>query len=290
MFQSLKKILKKPLEKRSIGYMKIQARVAWEKFGAVPPIFTRVEIETVNWCNGICPFCPVNVNADTRKKIKMKEELFLKIISELKNLHFQGSFSLYSNNEPFLDERFERFSKIAREALPNAHISVFTNGTVLSPERFCNVIPYLDQMCIDNYNDKLELIKPVAIINEYIKNHREIREKVIIARRKINEVLSTRGGKSPNNLKRQILDTSCLLPWNQLVIRPDGNVSLCCNDALGENTLGNVADEAIMDVWHSQEYAVYRKKLAMEGRKAIDTCRYCDFCLHEFMRAPVVQN
>ena len=47
------------------------------------PLFDHVEIETINRCNGVCAFCPVNINNDSRVFSIMQEELFEKIIDEL---------------------------------------------------------------------------------------------------------------------------------------------------------------------------------------------------------------
>ena len=33
---------------------------------------------------------------------------------------------------------------------------------------------------------------------------------------------------------------SCILPYKQMIIRPDGKTSLCCNDPYGKNTLADV--------------------------------------------------
>ena len=37
---------------------------------------SKIEIETLNRCNNICPFCPVNVNQPQREYAKMPNELF----------------------------------------------------------------------------------------------------------------------------------------------------------------------------------------------------------------------
>ena len=52
------------------------------------PLFNNIEIETVNRCNGTCSFCPVNKNQDPREYKKMPEELFKKIIKELKEINY----------------------------------------------------------------------------------------------------------------------------------------------------------------------------------------------------------
>lgn len=158
------------------------------------PLFSSIEIEIINRCNGICPFCPVNRNTDPRKLKKMDEALFKKIIDELGEIRYSGRLALHSNNEPFLDSRIVEFAKYAREHAPLSHLYMFTNGTLLTMEKFKAIIPYLDRMVIDNYDDGLKLIENAAAIHEYCKGNRKLNKKVEIHVRKIHEILNTRGG------------------------------------------------------------------------------------------------
>lgn len=242
------------------------------------PLFSEVEIETINRCNGVCSFCPVNRNSDKRKEEKMDERLFRKIIAELEELQYSGRVALFSNNEPFLDERIIDFSKYTREHLPNAQIHLFTNGTLFNLQNFLQIIPYLDELIIDNYNQQLKLIKPVKEIVEYLEleEHENIRKKVKILLRKPNEVLTSRGGDAPNRKKiLYVGDDSCALPFQQLVIRPSGMVSLCCNDPLGKETMGDLNQQSILEVWYGKKYELLRKKIA-SGRKNVEHCQHCD--------------
>ena len=50
-------------------------------------LFDHVEIETINRCNGICSFCPVNRKVDTREFKKMDKSVFEKIINELSDIN-----------------------------------------------------------------------------------------------------------------------------------------------------------------------------------------------------------
>jgi len=239
------------------------------------PLFYRVEFETLNRCNGTCSFCPVNKNDEKRPLAKMTEELFQKIINELHNLNYSGILSLFCNNEPFLDMRLERFAEIAREKLPNARIEVFTNGTVLKLERFLKIIPNIDFLVIDNYNDDLKWHEPIIIIRNYIKKNPEYKQKVKIRMRKQSAYMSTRAGQAPNNSKKKTLPVACLLPFYHLVIRPDGKVSLCCNDAYGKHTLGDVTMQSLEEVWFGEGFSQIREEIR-EGRSAIKLCKYCD--------------
>lgn len=241
----------------------------------IEPLFSSVELEVINRCNGECPFCPVNRHDDPRKLKKMDTELFKKIINELSDLNYSGRLALHSNNEPFLDTRIIEFAKFARERLPHAFIYMYTNGTLLTMEKFIEIMRYLNRMVIDNYDDDLKLHENVKQIHEYCKEHRALDKKVEIHVRKVHEVLKTRGGQSPNNDKRVTLDMSCILPFKQMVIRPDGRTSLCCNDPYGKYTMADLNIMNIKDAWYSERYKLLRKRLR-RGRKQIRLCKYCD--------------
>lgn len=240
-------------------------------------LFEYMEIETINRCNGVCSFCPVNKLVDTRPEIKMSVELFENIIGQLEEIGYSGELSLFSNNEPLLDERIIEFHKYARKHLPKARMHLFTNGTLFTVEIFKELIQYLDELIIDNYRQDLQLIRPCRDIKEYIeKTDPELRKKVTIVLRKPKEILTSRGGDAPN--RQQMIsygEEKCALPFQQMVVRPDGKVSLCCNDSLGKCTLGDLTKQTILDVWYGSQFQMVRKCLA-EGRKNWKHCEFCD--------------
>lgn len=89
------------------------------------------------------------------------------------------------------------------------------------------------------------------------------------------EILSSRGGSAPNKSKGVPIKSLCILPFSQMIIRPDGKVSLCCNDALGQYTLGDVSNNKIVDIWYGATSNEYRKKI-LKGRQQIEICNVCD--------------
>ena len=276
LYLSLRKARRK-MEELSLGRrVEKYSRSLYEKYGDKPPIFSSIEVETINRCNNDCAFCPVNRNAEVREFKKMDVELFDKILADLKALNYKGRFNLYSNNEPFMDNRITDFAKKAKAALPEACIGIFTNGLLLTLDMFKEIIPYLDKMGINNYNDELEFNETTQIIHDYCQENPDCDRKVSIFLRKKTEIMSTRGGNSPNNKKRKTINTTCLLPFRQMVVRPDGKVSLCCNDARGEMTLGDVGKQSMAEIWHSDEYVRIRENIR-KGRQYIPVCRFCDF-------------
>lgn len=240
-------------------------------------LFNHVEIETVNRCNGYCDFCPVSKNRDTREYMEMSDDLFKSIIDQLAEINYNGKLALFSNNEPFLDQKIISRHQYAREKLPYARMHLFTNGTLLTVEMFVEIMKYLDELIIDNYQQELKLIKPCKEISEYCAKHPEYRKKVTIVLRKPKEILTTRGGDAPNRKEKiSYAKAKCVLPFKQLIIRPDGKVSLCCNDPLGKVTLGDLRKEKILDVWNNEHFACIRENL-QRGRENLQHCKYCDF-------------
>ena len=238
------------------------------------PLFSKIEIETINRCNGKCSFCPVNAKDDTREKVIMSEELFYSIISQLKELNYSKYIQLQCNNELFLDSRIESFIIHTRKELPNAHFLAQTNGTLLTLEKFKTVIDHLDLIIIDNYRDDYEFNKNTKDIYEYSKDSEELRKKVRICKRKENEVLYSRGGTSPNHPPVHCQGGTCIYPFIQAVVRPSGEMSLCCADALGQMTLGDLNKETFVQIWNGEKYVEIRKNI-LRGREFVNICKVC---------------
>ncbi len=259
-----------------LQYMRKAVYDAVENLYGSQSLFDHIEVETINRCNGNCSFCPVNSKDDPREKTIMKVELFEKIVNQLAKIGYKGRFTTFSNNEPLLDERIIDFNRYARKKLPDARMHLFTNGTLLTIEKFTALMEVLDELIIDNYHQDLKLIKPCREIEEYCRIHPQLKKKVTIVLRKPKEILTSRGGEAPN--RRHVPDYGkdrCALPFRQMVVRPDGKVSLCCNDALGKYTLGDVDKETLLDIWYGPKFQKVRECL-YKGRQEWGNCRHCD--------------
>ena len=65
-------------------------------------IFKKIHIETNSFCNRSCSFCPQSEYdiAET-----MEDDIFSKIVKELKDINFDGLAGLYMRNEPLIDKK-----------------------------------------------------------------------------------------------------------------------------------------------------------------------------------------
>ena len=101
-------------------------------------LFTEIEFETTAYCNRKCVYCP-NVDNESfgdDENFLMKEEVFKKLISQLKDLDFQGLISPHLYGEPMSDPRMSSWIKHIREELPKSKIKIVTNGDYLNLESF----------------------------------------------------------------------------------------------------------------------------------------------------------
>jgi radical SAM protein with 4Fe4S-binding SPASM domain len=135
-------------------------------------------------------------------------------------------------------------------------------------------MPSLNHLTINNYDNDGRLLPPVREVYDYAKTHLKSGAVDIHMRRK-DELLSTRAGTAPNRSPITPLDVSCFLPFSQLIIRPDGKVSQCCEDALGRATLGDVSFQTLSEAWNSPERRALQARI-LKGRADDPICRGCD--------------
>ena len=250
--------------------------------------FCTIEIETQNRCNNDCPFCPVNRNNDTRPPAVMKEEIFFTIIDQLRAMDYHGTISLFSNNEPLLDGRILKFIEHARSLLPNATHALFTNGILLDEEKFSVLVKNLNLLIVDNYDDNFELIPSVKkVLDNTPPSQRIFKCDVQISMRKKNQKLNTRAGSAPNRIDEENKfrpKSPCILPFTQMIVRPDGTVAKCCNDPLTKITLGDLNHQTLREIWRGKAYQELRKEMYFNGRQNIPGCEFCDiFGLYNYL-------
>jgi hypothetical protein len=241
-------------------------------------IFQSIEIETINRCNGTCSFCPINCNDDPRTYKKMSTELFEKIIDELSNMSYDGRVNLFSNNEPLIDNRIIQFAEYTNKKLPMAQKIIFTNGTLLNKDNFQKLLNYIDLMCIDIYYDDdvvSEIPDNLREVLEVGLEDKKIQNKTMIQFIRRTAIRNNRGGQSKNRHVKYMVHSGCLLPYIQIIVRPDGKISLCCNDPIGINTLGDVSVNTLLEIWNSSIYTDIREKIG-ETRQNFNFCKECD--------------
>ncbi|MBR5116431.1 MAG: SPASM domain-containing protein, partial [Lachnospiraceae bacterium] len=224
-------------------------------------------------------FCTANVHAEKRPLAKIDEELYRSIIDQLADWGYEGHLTLYGNNEPLLDTRIVEFHKYAREKLPKSFIFMSTNGLILTREKLDEIKPYVDQIIINNYCMDMKLHKNIQEIYDYVKAHPEEYKdvQILIQMRYLQEVLTNRAGSAPNKqATEKVIRETCLLPFTDMWIMPNGKIGLCCCDNFETTDFADLTKVSLKEGWESPQFMEVRRKIA-EGRQNYPFCKHCDF-------------
>jgi Predicted Fe-S oxidoreductases len=236
----------------------------------------QVYIETVSFCNRKCEYCYHSDEKINQNKKTMDENVFDKIISDLKERNYSNLLYLYAINEPLLDKRMAKLIKKAATALPNAKIYLFSNGDLASIELinefFENGLTHFVFSIHDHSNDS----KIDEIINSIGKDNFTIADMTILS----PDMFVNRGGsiKDPNIASQKLHDqSSCMLPFRQIAINSDGDIRLCCS-IHDEILLENVLNVNIFDYFmYNEKLNSYRVKLGKHLRNELFPCTNCSY-------------
>ncbi len=238
-----------------------------------------VNIETINRCNSTCAFCTANKYAEKRPYCRMEDDMFYGIIDQLAEWGYKGHLTLYGNNEPWLDTRIVEFHKYCREKLPDSFIFMSTNGLLLDIDKVKSVVPYIDQLIINNYCMDMKLHDNVKEIYDYAKaNPDEFKDvEILIQMRYMEAVLTNRAGSAPNKKNDvKVIKETCLMPFTDVFIFPDGRLGICCCDNFEVTKLADLTQTPLKDAWSSPQYNEIRNSIK-DGRQNWPFCKFCDF-------------
>lgn len=231
----------------------------------IPP---KVSLEISAACTRKCPWCPQGDHP--RKQALMPMETIEKVVHELYEGGFDGSIGLHLFNEPLADARLEDIIKKIRSIIPNADLYFHTNGDLLTPERLRSLLSAgLNGMSVNHYDpeSQVKFAKFWSEITDDEKTH-------IKARKFKHHHIYNRAGLVAT--KRQVpLQRQCRR-MRQMCINYLGNVVLCCNDFLGQVSVGNVNDKNVIELFNDPLMKHYRELLRVGRRAELPLCDKCD--------------
>ena len=82
------------------------------------------------------------------------------------------------------------------------------------------------------------------------------------------------------NLDKLRAHMICTIPWIMPTINPNGDVSNCIG-----NTIGNIKNESFWDIWNNEKAQKLRDSLVKDGKFTICT-KCCNFYKGNFIPAP----
>ncbi len=262
-----------------------------------------IEIETFSKCNRQCWFCPNNYIDRHSGNTYLPEEIYLKVLSELKDIEFAGTISFSRYNEPLSDRIILTRIAQARKYCPNAYLRSNTNGDYLTRSYLEELSQAgLDELEIQLYIDEQEVLsmdKFVTALTDYsarigINNYKILETpydrftaifdypgmKVTYMALDMKTVANNRG-ETLNCVSSFTRKTNCLVPFKNLYLDYTGKYMMCCNVRSDEPRhekyiCGDAKEQSVYEVFMGEKLIDVRKRV---GRKTsiappCSSCKY----------------
>lgn len=68
----------------------------------------------------------------------------------------------------------------------------------------------------------------------------------------------------------------CMLLMHQMVLLPNGDITVCCNDLNSKGVIGNLNQSSVFDVYASPARRVYLDKLRQGKKAELELCKNCE--------------
>lgn len=221
-----------------------------------------VELEINSRCNRRCSYCPVSILPFPEVPNIMPENVLNRALEELQKIDYSERISYHFYNEPLLRTDLARIVKKTKEHLPKAKQILFTNGDLLTDERYKLLIEAgINFFVVTAHDNKVRTERP----QQYVQYPKDL-------------VLTNRGGILSHlpTVADEILKNPCYAPTEMLIVTATGDIVLCYEDAFRKTNYGNIVDKKIEDIWFNDELVDIRKNLiGGERTKGASICKKC---------------
>ena len=257
------------------------------------PLPSWIELSLIDVCNRICSFCPksdFDIAPNTYQKMNLK--FINKLYEELKEIGFQGAFSICGYGEPLLHKDLVQFVNIIGEL---GGVEIVTNGDPLKPSLLKKIFESkATKLIVSMYDGEHQIDYFEKMINEtgIDKDFVVLRNRWHSADEDFGVKLTNRVGNIKIGEQNKIdVNRGCYYSSYQLLIDWNGNVYLCPQDWDRRLPVGNVMQDHFFEVWSGKIMNKYRIKHLTEKRD-ISPCNKCnaDGKIHGHKHAKVWHN
>lgn len=265
-----------------------------------------IQVELNEGCTLGCNFCGLRGMREEGKEpwYPMQRETAERISDEIARVGWHSRIIFSMHGEPTLNVNALRIIRMFRKKLPEAVLSMMSNGYGIANSQKYSIIEMIRQyktaglndLIIDYYStagdakkidDALEgnqefqvdhLAPKIPLYSTNAHKFRVLFNPPIQKEGAINRHLCNHcGAAAPLDMSYQ--GKRCARPFRELSIRYDGSVSICCNDFRGQYPIGNVMNMKIEDIWWSKEFEAARI-LLYHGDRSFTPCLGCNALSH----------
>lgn len=246
-------------------------------------IFRDLRVEINSDCNRSCSFCPITYDLSRKnKQEKMPTATVKSIIDQAVEMGFSGRVGFSFENEPTLDDRLFYFLDYANSK--GLKTMMATNGDTLKADKdytinLFNRVTTKVGISIYDYKDMKGREELIAQWLEYLRELNIPRDKVKFGGNyfRFPPRPNLKGKwECKDELDRVTpMEAACRKFLDKLNIRYDGEVPICCDDALVQCSMGNINDASLSEIWWGRRRMELAKLLAAGKREAIVPCNRC---------------
>lgn len=283
-------------------------RVEYPKSQYVAEYPLLVDIELSALCNLKCPMC-YTITEEFKSKVSrkfMEWDLFQKIVDEIAGKVPAVRLSL--RGEATLHPDFVKCIRYCKKK-GIGEVSFLTNGSKLEPDFFIEIAEAGADwitVSIDGLNEQYEQIRSPLKFKDTLDKLKQIKaikesrgwKRPVIKVQSIwpairsnpsefyntlapyvdliafNPLIDLLGNDSEDDILYE-KDFSCSQFYQRLVIGADGKVFVCANDEDGKCVIGNVMEQSVYELWHSEQLNEIRELHKQGAFKQIEICRRC---------------
>ena len=223
-----------------------------------------VSFELSNVCNysNIHKKCPLGAKRHDKNILAYSVvDNVLKFLSK-NNFHGLIGYNIY--NEPLIDPRLYMFLGLTRTYLGgNIKFTLWTNGF------------YLNQVIVDELWDMFKVDE--IMVSSYFPGDEHDRLESIVVPSGMHYLVTSR--TLDDRLDYYTCEENdycqpCGAPLNEMSIKSNGDVALCCLDYDGRHIFGNLYNQSVEEIISGSEILEIHNKLKM-GIREYEICKRC---------------
>lgn len=284
------------------------------------PLFTRISIETLSFCNRTCSFCPLHWSQDERGRKRMTDQLYERIVVQLMDLQFDGVAQMFLLSEPTVDVTMLDKLRLLRDACPRVTTYASSNGDLFDKIAQSRGLDDALERVAAFYDAGLTVLN-LNVYDPGPEQHARYRQLLEGIVTKLGAKITGNKYRTHNprgrfvcltDMRIDMNDTQtvtnvlyikskaeraavtaperhCARPHRHLVIEWDGRVPICCAIDVTDRSLpamGDANTQSLLQIWNSPAMNQYRWFLQHRQR----TLPGCSTCTHKMAFPHVVRK